>query len=195
MPSTTSSPPTTTATAGSRKTGSATAAGATAPAAVFASGPRRWGSAPLLDPHHAAGRVTEGAVPHAVRLVGGLLDDVGAAGLQLLEGAVHIGGGQQDVGVGALGHHLGDGAALVVGHARLGPGRVEDDGRAQLRGGSDRDPPHPVVTDVVADLEAEDVAIEGQRCVGVVVREEGRVDGDVHVRDAKTGSVIALLDS
>ena len=82
-------------------------------------------------------------------------------------------GGQVDAGVGALGHHLGDGAALVVGDAGVGGRRVQDDRRAGLVGRADRDPAHPAVPDVVADLEAEGVAVEGQRGVRVVVREEG----------------------
>ena len=92
-------------------------------------------------------------------------------------------------GVGALGHHLGDGAALVVGDAGVGGRRVQDDGRAGLVGGADRDPAHPVVSDVVADLEAEGVAVEGQGGVRVVVREEARVNGDVHGGHARCGSV------
>jgi len=43
---------------------------------------------------------------------------------------------------------------------------------AGLVGGADRDPAHPAVSDVVADLEAERVAIEGQGCVRGVMREE-----------------------
>src|SRR5882757_5948582 len=74
-------------------------------------------SAHLVDPDVVAGGITQGTVAHAVRLLGGLLDDLGAAGLQTLEGAVEVGGGQDDAGVGALGHHLGDRAALVVGEA------------------------------------------------------------------------------
>src|SRR3712207_7330078 len=35
-------------------------------------------------------------------------------------------------------------------------------------------------SDVVADLEAQGVAVEGQGGVRVVVREEARVNGDVH---------------
>jgi hypothetical protein len=51
--------------------------------------------------------------------------------LHLLEGAVEVGGGQEDVGVAALGHHLDDGAALVVGDAAARRGRrLQDDGRA-----------------------------------------------------------------
>ena len=67
--------------------------------------------------------------------------------------------------------------------------RIQDDGRAGLVGGADRDPVHPAVFDVVADLEAEGVAIEGQGCVRVVVREEARVNGDVHGGHASCGSV------
>jgi hypothetical protein len=37
------------------------------------------------------------------------------------------------------------------------------------------DPAHPAVSEVVADLEAEGVAVEGQGCVRVVMRQEGRV--------------------
>src|SRR5206468_8240730 len=113
---------------------------------------------------------------NAVGLIRRLLDDLGVPGLQPLKGAVEVGGGQVDAGVGALGHHLGDGAALVVGDAGGGGRRVQDYGRAGLVGGADRDPVHPAVFDVVADLEAEGVAIEGQGCVWVVVREEGLED-------------------
>ena len=91
-------------------------------------------------------------------------------------------------GVGALGHHLGDGAALVVGDAGGGGRRIQDDRRAGLAGGADRDPAHPVVADVVADLEAEGVAVEGQGGVRVVVRKEARVNGDVHGRQSRCGS-------
>src|SRR3954470_7635438 len=150
------------------------------------------GSARFLDADQRARGIAEGAVAHAVGLVGRLLDDVGVSGLQTLEGAVEVGGGQVDAGVGALGHHLGDRAVLVVGDARRGARRVQDDGRVGLVGGADSDPVQPAVLDVVADLEAERVAIEGQRCVGVVVREEARVNRDVHGGHARCGSGPAL---
>src|SRR4051812_39890687 len=70
------------------------------------------GLAQLLDTDHVARGIAEGAVANAVRLLGRLLDDLGDAGLQPREGAIEVGGGQQDAGVGALGHHLGDDAAL-----------------------------------------------------------------------------------
>jgi hypothetical protein len=44
----------------------------------------------------------EGAVANPARLLGRLLDDLGAAGLQPREGAVEVGGGQGDAGVAAL---------------------------------------------------------------------------------------------
>src|SRR3954453_288291 len=113
------------------------------------------GSAQFLDADQVARRIAEGAVANPVRLVGGLLADLGVAGLQALEGAVEVAGGQVDAGVRALGHHLGDGAALVVGDAR-GRGRgAQGAGRARLLGRADREPGHPAVLDVVADLEAE----------------------------------------
>src|SRR5436305_2079243 len=54
--------------------------------------------------------------------------------------------------------------------------------------GAHRDPAHPAVSDVVADLEAQGVAIESQGCVRVGVREKGRVNGEIHRGHASTGS-------
>src|ERR1700682_2505655 len=147
------------------------------------------GSAELVDADLAARGIAEGAVANPVRLFGRLLDDVSAAGLQPRENAVEVGGGQDDAGVAALGHQLDDRAALVVGDARGGGRRVEDDGRAGLAGGADSDPVHPAVFDVGADLESEGVAIESQGGVRVLMGEEGRVNGDVHGGHARCGSV------
>ena len=60
-----------------------------------------------------------------------------------VEGAVEVLGGQVDAEVAALGHHLEDGAALVVGEAGGGGRRVQDDGGVGLVGGADGDPAHP----------------------------------------------------
>src|SRR6266511_6186369 len=147
------------------------------------------GSALLLDADQVARWIAEGAVANPVRLLDRLLDDLGVAGLQPREDAVEVGRGQQDPAVGALGHHLGDGAALVVGDAGVGGRRRQEDGRAGLAGRADRDPAHLAVSDVAADLEAEGVAVEGQRGVRVVVREEARVNGEVHGGHASCGSV------
>src|SRR3954452_25616805 len=74
-------------------------------------------SGQLLDAEQVAGRIAERAVADPVGLVGRLLDDLGVAGLQPLERAIEVLGGQVDAGEGALGHHLGDRAALFVGGA------------------------------------------------------------------------------
>src|SRR4051794_33235383 len=99
----------------------------------------RWrpvdGSAKLLDADQVARGIAEGAVADAVRLLGRLLDDLGVAGLHLLEGAIEVPGGQQDPAVGALGYHLGDGAALVLGDPRVGGRRRQEDGRVGLADG------------------------------------------------------------
>src|SRR5665811_439009 len=99
------------------------------------------GSAPLLDADQVARGIAEGAVANAVRLLGRLLDDLGVAGLHPLEGAVEVLGGQEDPAVGTLGHHLGDGPALVVGDAGVGDRRRQEDGRAG------RDPAHLALPD------------------------------------------------
>jgi hypothetical protein len=127
--------------------------------------------------------------------LGRLLDDLGVASPPPREDAIRVGGRQDDAGEGAPGHHLGDGAALLVGDAGAGGRRIQDDGRAGLVSGADRDPAHPGVSDVVADLEAKGVAPEGQGRVRVVMREEGLVDGDVHGGQASCGWGPALLDS
>src|SRR5512142_1020312 len=103
---------------------------------------RRRGSAQFLDTDQVARGIAEGAVANPVRLLDRLLDDLGVAGLQPLEGAVEVLGGQEDPALGALGHHLGDGAALVVGDARVGGRRRQEDGRAGLAGGTYGDPAH-----------------------------------------------------
>src|SRR5947207_13141734 len=64
------------------------------------------GSAELVDADQVARGIADGAVANPVGLLGRLLHDVGAAGLQAREGAVEVGGGQGDDGVGSLGHHL-----------------------------------------------------------------------------------------
>src|SRR5690348_7761135 len=82
------------------------------------------GSAVLVDADQVARGIAERAVADAVRLLGRLLDDLGVAGLQPLEGAVQVVGGQGDDRVGSLGHHLADGAALLVGDTRSEERRV-----------------------------------------------------------------------
>src|SRR4029077_18515742 len=69
----------------------------------------------LIDTDQVACGVAKRAVANPVGLISWLLDDLGALGLQLREGTVDVGGGQDDDAVRALRHHLGDHAALVVG--------------------------------------------------------------------------------
>jgi hypothetical protein len=73
----------------------------------------------------------------------------------------------------------------VSGREGCGGGRSH---HLRLARGTDGVPLHAAVLDVVADLEAEDVAIEGQGGIRVVLREEARVDGDVHGGQASCGS-------
>src|SRR5438477_5296255 len=148
------------------------------------------GSALLVDTDEVARGIAEGAVANTIWLRGRHLDDFGAAGLHPREDALEVGSGQDDGGIAALGHHLDDGAALVVGDgAGADTRRVKDDRRAGLVGRADRNPAHPAVSDIVADLEAEGVEVVGERCVRVGGREEGRVNGEVHGGHARTGSV------
>ncbi len=53
-------------------------------------------SARLLDADHVARGIAEGAVADAVRLVDGLLGDLGPARLHSVERRVDIGGGEDD---------------------------------------------------------------------------------------------------
>src|SRR5690242_5413234 len=118
------------------------------------------GSAPLLHPQQVARGIPHGAIAHTVGLVGRLLDNLRAARLDALERGIEVRGGQQHDGVGALGHHLGDGALLLVGDARARRRREKHDGGTRLVARTDGDPAHAVVADIVADLETERVAIE-----------------------------------
>src|SRR5580692_304308 len=119
-------------------------------------------SAKFLNADQVARRIAEGAVANAIRLLRRLLDDLGGvAGLHLPERAVEVLGGQKDPAVGALGHHLGDSAALILGNTRIGDWRRQEDGRVGLAGRADGDPAHLAGSDVGTDLEAEGVAIEG----------------------------------
>jgi hypothetical protein len=88
-----------------------------------------------------------------------------------------------------------DRPALLVGDAGVHGRRVQHDGGAGLTDRADGDPPHPRVADVEADLEAEDVTVEGQRRLGIVVRQEARVNADVHAVTLASTTPPVLLDS
>lgn len=129
--------------------------------------------------------VTESAVTHPVVLVDGLLDDIRARRLETVEEAVEVVGGQRYGGVHALGDEFQDGAALLVGDTRVGGGRVQHEGGAGLAHRPDGDPAQLLVADIVADLEAQDVAVETQSGLGIGVRQEGMVNGDAHIPHAR----------
>lgn len=73
----------------------------------------------LLYADEVARRVADRAVAGSPWRIGLLLDDLDVRGLQPLEGAIKVVAAEEDHGIGAFGHHLADGAALVVGDARI----------------------------------------------------------------------------
>src|SRR6185312_10268420 len=105
--------------------------------------------APLLHAQQVAGGIAEGAIAYAVGLLGRLFDDFGAAGLDFFESGVEVLGGQQHHRVGALGHHLGNGALFLIGDAGAGRRRKQHDVGVRLVRRSHRDPAQAVVADVV----------------------------------------------
>ena len=90
-----------------------------------------------------------------------------------------------------------DGAASVVTLAGPGVGgrRVQDEIDVGLCGRTDGVPVHVAVVDLLAYLEAENVAIEREGLLGIGVREERRVNDDVHAAHANRGWAPGLLDS
>ena len=89
--------------------------------------------------------------------------------MQLLEGGVEVVGVEVDAVQGALGDEGGE--RVAVGGAAVQVVR-EDDRDVGLGGGADGDPAEVSAGDVVAQLEAERVAVEGQREVGVMDEDE-----------------------
>jgi hypothetical protein len=71
----------------------------------------------LVDADQVAGRVADGAVPRAPRLVGRLLDDLGTGGDQPVEAGVEIVAVEVDAVEGALGDESGD--RLAIGSAAV----------------------------------------------------------------------------
>jgi len=128
-------------------------------------GTQWWQGTGLVDADQVARRVADGEVLGAPELLGRLLHDLGARGAHLLEGGVEVVGVEVDAVQGALGQQGGErvdvgGAAVqVVG---------EDDPDVGLGGGADGDPAEVFAGNVVAQFEAERVAVEGQCEVGVM---------------------------
>jgi len=98
------------------------------------------------------------------------------------EGRIEVVGLEVDAVQGALGHEGGD--CVAVGGAAVQIVR-EDDGDAGLGGGADGDPAEVLAGDIVAQLKAERVAVEGQGGVGVMDDDEARGKREIHVRKAR----------
>jgi hypothetical protein len=73
--------------------------------------------------------------------------------------------------------------------------RLEQDDVDVLSGGADGDPAEAVGRHVVADLEAERVAVEAERGVGVVDGDEHRGDGGCHATTVRAPTRRVLLRS
>lgn len=126
----------------------------------------------LVDADHVAGRIAEGAVAWAPRLVDGLLEDLGAGRTKGFERGVEIIRGEHEHGHDAFGEEFLDGVPVGLGAA--GVRRREDKLEVGLGVAAQGDPALAVGADVVPDFEAKGVAVEGEGLVEIV-------DGDVCV--------------
>lgn len=136
---------------------------------------------PLLNTNQIAGRIAKSAIANAVWLFGRLLNDLSIAGFQPRKEVIKVIGGQNDSGVSAFCHHFGNGIALIVGDARIRSRRMQDDGSVGLAGRANRDPTHPLIPNIIANLEAEDVTIEGQGSIWIVVWKKTRMNRNAHM--------------
>ena len=118
----------------------------------------------LDEAHVVAERVAQAAVD-AVEVLGRLLGELDALGLELLVGAAAVVGGEPG---GEAGRALGDEVAdlrggRVVHGGRAGP--LEQDLAVGVAGDADGQPAHEAEVDVGADLEAELADVEVERLV------------------------------
>src|SRR5690554_3280397 len=148
----------------------------------------------LVDADEVARRVPERAVAHAVVLVGRLLHDVRAAGLEALEEAVEVLRGKRECGVDALRDQGQDRCALLIRDAGVDCRWMQHD-RRLLSGGPHGEPAHVLVADVLTDFEPEQVSIEAESGIGVGVGQEGVVDADIHGDHVTRTMPPPLLDS
>src|SRR5215471_10118812 len=134
----------------------------------------------LAEPNLVAGRVAERAVPHAVKLIHRLLQDLGTSGLDVLEGRITILGAEDDAAQQTFGQHLLHDLAVGRGCVRVRKRRLEDDVDVRLALGPNRGPAHALVFDVVAHLEPEKISVEGERFVVIVDGDEAVLKFQVH---------------
>ncbi len=130
---------------------------------------RRSARGRLIHAHHVARGVAHREVLRAPELLGRLLHDLRARVADLREGGVEVAGLEMDTGQRALGDEAGDG--VEVGGAAVEVVR-QHDRDVRLGGRADRDPAKAFIGDVVAHVEAERVAVEAQRFLGVVDDDE-----------------------
>jgi membrane protein DedA with SNARE-associated domain len=144
----------------------------------------------LIDPDEVARRVAEGAVAHAPRLRRRLGNDLAARVAHRGEDGVEVGRGEVRAVQTALGDERGDGvdvrrrALHVVG---------EDDRDPWLGPGTHGDPAETVPRDVVAQFEAERVAVERERAVGVVDEDKAASESEIHASNATESASEWLL--
>ena len=96
-------------------------------------------------------------------------------GLDPLEGRHRDPGRQVHAPQQALGEQVAECLPVGRGNAGIGGRRLEHDVDVRLRGRPDRDPAHAVGADIVAYLEAQRVAIERDRLLVIVDREEAGI--------------------
>src|SRR3954468_2378589 len=113
----------------------------------------------LRDADEVAGRVAECAVAGTPRLRGRLLQHLGAGRPDLLEGDVEVVGLEDRCLQRPLGHEREERVTLGL---RPSAGRLRQDDVDVLVRGADGDPAEAMGGDVVADLEAERVAVEDE---------------------------------
>src|SRR6266498_1224679 len=126
----------------------------------------------LVEAQHVAGGIAEGAVADTVRLVDRLLQHLGTRGADALESGVAVVGAEDDTAQQALRQQFRRGRLVGGRGVRGRDRRFEDDLHIRLRRRADGHPAHPLEPDVVAHLQAEHVAVEGERLVVVVDGDE-----------------------
>src|SRR5918999_5119003 len=148
-------------------------------------GPRRsmcalGSAAGLADPGMVPGRIAEGAVADAVGLVHRFLDHLGAGRHHALEGPVEVRGREVQPAQQALGEQVANRLPVRLRNAGIGRRRLEHDVDVGLRRRAHADPAHAIGAHVVPHLEAQCVAIEGDRLVVIVDRWETVLQFHVH---------------
>ena len=145
----------------------------------------------LRDADEIARGVTERAVARAPGLGHRLLQHLGARRPDLLERGVQVVGTEDRRLQRPLRHQRQQGVALGLRPATV---RLGQDDVDVLPRGADGDPAEAVGRDVVADLEAERVAIEDERGIGIVDGDEHGGNGECHATTIRARSATCFSD-